>query len=165
MGKISLLIVVMFGLLTCAISQTANISKPSTQSLTKGKGTLSFKMNGQLFKTDSTETKCWTSSNVSIAMLWAKGANISISWQIQHFNDMGAYRVDNDSKGKLNFTLQGKTYWIRDVDGSNYLNIRITGVKEKYNVKLLSGTFEGVLADKDGNKVRITEGVFVTSDI
>jgi hypothetical protein len=78
---------------------------------------------------------------------------------------MGAYRVDNDSNGKLNFTLRGKTYWVRDVDGTNYLNIRITGVKEKYNVKLLSGTFEGVLADKDGNKVRITEGVFVTSDI
>ena len=122
-------------------------------------------MNGQTHTTDSTETKCWTSSNVSIAMLWAKGTGINISWQIQGFKDMGAYRVDNDSKGRLNFTLQGKTYWIRDTDGSNYLNIRVTGVKEKYNVKLLSGTFEGILSDKEGNKVRITDGVFVTRDI
>jgi hypothetical protein len=165
MGRIILLIVAICVIMSHANSQTVNASKPTTQSLTKGRGTLSFKMNGQLYTTDSTETKCWTSSNVSLAMLWAKGTGVSISWQIQGFNDMGAYRVDNDSNGKLNFTLKGNTYWIRDSDGSNYLNIRITGVKEKYNVKLLSGTFEGILSDKEGRKVKITDGVFVTRDI
>jgi hypothetical protein len=165
MGKIILVAVAICVFMSHANSQTVNVSKPSTQSLTKGRGTLSFKMNGQPYTTDTTETKCWTSSNVSLAMLWAKGTNVSISWQIQGFTDMGAYRVDNDSKGKLNFTLNGTTYWIRDTAGSNYLNIRITGVKEKYNVKLLSGTFEGILSDRLGNKVRITDGVFVTRDI
>jgi len=146
-------------------AQTVNGSRPSDPSLMKGKGNLSFKLNGQLYKTDSTQTKCWTTSTVPLAMLWAKGNGLNISWQIQNMQGLTTYRIDKDSKGSINFTIGNKTYWVRKVDGSNYLNIVITGIKDLYSVKLLSGTFEGVLEDKDGNKVQITEGKFTTKGI
>jgi len=146
-------------------AQTLYESKPSSASLAKGKGMVSFKLDGRSYKTDSTQTKCWTTSNVELAMLWAKGTNMNISWQIQNVKGKGIYRIDQDSKGSLNFTINDKKYWIRKTDGSNYLNIVITGIRDMYNIKLLSGTFEGVLEDKDGNKVSVKDGVFVTEGI
>lgn len=76
-----------------------------------------------------------------------------------------SYKLDGDKKGTINFTIGGKTYWTKSVTGDNYLNITITDIRDKYSVKLLSGSFEGVLEDKEGNKVQITEGTFVTNDI
>jgi hypothetical protein len=165
MNRLFILIILFHCGFRGSYAQTINENKPSNASLMQGKGIVSFKLNGKSYKSDSSQTKCWTSANVPLAILWAKGASINLSWQIQNFNGKGSYRLDNDSKGKINFTLDGKTYWVRKTDGSNYLDIVITGIKDKYSVKLLSGTFEGVLEDKDGNKVHITQGIFMTSDI
>ena len=142
-----------------AIETTAN------HGITKGKGNVSFRMDGQLYKTDPQTTKCWTTSTAPLAMLMAKGEGLSISWQMGYEEGKDSYKLDGDSKGTINFTIGGKTYWTRSVSGDNYLNIIITNIKDKYSLKLLSGTFEGVLEDKDGNKVQITEGSFVTEDI
>lgn len=139
--------------------------RPANHNITKGKGNLSFKMDGQLYKTDPQRTKCWTTTTVPLAMLMARGEGLSISWQMGYEEDKDSYKLDGDSKGTINFTIGGKTYWTRSVTGDNYLNIIITNIKDKYTLKLLSGTFEGVLEDKDGNKVQITEGSFVTEDI
>ena len=140
-------------------------SKSSTRSLTRGKGSLSFKLNGQLYATDPTKTKCWTTTNVPLAMLMAKGEGLSISWQMGYTTGQSEYKLEGDKQGTINFTIADKTYWTRRVTGANYLDIKITSAVNKYNVILLSGTFEGVLEDKDGNKVQITEGKFVTEDI
>ena len=35
---------------------------PKKLDLTRGKGSLSFKLNGQLYATDPTKTKCWTTT-------------------------------------------------------------------------------------------------------
>jgi hypothetical protein len=163
--KFFLLIIAATLFLYNSSAQTPNASKPSAPSLMKGKGTLSFKINGQLYNSDSTQTKCWTTATVPLAMLWAKGNNINISWQIRDMQGTGSYRIDKDSKGSINFTINNKTYWVRKTDGSNYLNISITNVKEVYTVKLLSGTFEGILEDKDGNKVQVIDGKFNTKGI
>jgi hypothetical protein len=98
-------------------------------------------------------------------MLMAKGEGLSISWQMGYQEGTKSYKLDGDKKGTINFTIGGKTYWTKSVLGDNYLNITITEIKDKYTVRLLSGTFEGVLEDKEGNKVQITEGRFVTNDI
>ncbi|MGB8193930.1 MAG: hypothetical protein WCF67_18500, partial [Chitinophagaceae bacterium] len=152
---------------TTATKEAANnksaASRPAT--LTKGKGSLSFKMNGQTYETDPQRTKCWTISSVPLAMLMAYGDKLTVSWQMGYEAGKESYKLDGDNKGTINFTIDGKTYWTRSVKGDNYLNIMVTSVKDKYNVKLLSGTFEGVLEDKDGNKVQITEGRFITEDI
>jgi hypothetical protein len=62
----------------------------------------------------------------------------------------------------MNITVNGKTYGIRSVMKDDYINVVITGIKTLGPVLLLSGTFEGILQDKDGNKVKITEGKFTT---
>ena len=158
-----LLLVTMLGL--CSYGQTMNNSKPSSPALMKGKGSLSFKLNGQTWQSDTTQTKCWTSDKTPIAILWAKGQNINVSWQIQNITGKATYKIDKDSKGTINITAGNKTYWIRKTDGSNYLNITITDIKEVYGVKLLSGVFEGIVEDKDGNKMPVTAGRFTTLGI
>lgn len=146
-------------------AQTINNSKPSDPSLIKGKGTLSFKMNGTTMQSHPQQTKCWTSANVPMAMLWAKGQGVSISLQVTQVEGRGIYRIDRDSVGTVNFTIGNKSYWVRNPGAGNYLTIQITQMKEVYNLKLLSGTFEGVLEDSSGNKIRITEGRFTSEDI
>ncbi len=144
------------------------ISTPSNTGMQKkstGRGSLSFKMDGQLYQTDPGHTKCWSTTSVPLAMLMAKGEGLSISWQMGYEEAVRSYRLDKDRKGTVNFTIGKKTYWTKSVMGDDYLDIKITNVKDKYSLKLLSGTFEGVLEDKDGNKVKITEGKFETEDI
>jgi hypothetical protein len=131
----------------------------------KGKGSLSFKLNNHTYQSDSTQTKCWTSDKTPSAILWAKGLDINVSWQIQNVTGKGIYRIDKDSKGTINITTGNKTYWIRKTDGSNYLNITIADIREVYGVKLLSGTFEGIVEDKEGNKVQVIAGRFTTLGI
>jgi hypothetical protein len=147
------------------ISKDTSGKRPPGKSITQGKGTLSFKLDGQLYQTDPKRTKCWSTTTVPLAMLMAYGNGLSISWQMGYTTGQSAYKLDGDKKGTINFTIAGKTYWTRSVMGDNYLDIKITNTKDKYSVILLSGTFEGILEDKDGNKVRITEGKFVTEDI
>jgi hypothetical protein len=142
-----------------------NGKRPDMSKLATGKGSLSFKLNGQLYQTDPGHTKCWSTASVPLAMMMAKGDGLSISWQMGYKEGERSYKLDGDDKGTVNFTIGGKTYWTRSVKGDNYLDIKITEVKDKYSLKMLSGTFEGVLEDKDRNKVQITEGKFVTEDI
>jgi hypothetical protein len=161
---ILILVVIVFGWFK-SNGQTAHTSKPSSPALMKGKGTLSFKTGNRSYQSDSTQTKCWTSEKTPVAMLWAKGENLHVSWQIQNITGKGSYRIDKDSKGIINITVGSKTYWIRKTDGSNYLNVTITGIREMYGIKLLSGSFEGVVEDRDGNRIIIREGRFVTEGI
>jgi hypothetical protein len=154
---------------TAATVKEDNKSQPAAKSsrkdLTSGKGSLSFKLDGQFYQTDPLHTKCWSTSSIPLAMLMARGDGLSISWQMGYTADQQSYKLDGDKKGTINFTIGKKTYWTRSVMGDNYLNIQVTEIKDKYSVLLLSGTFEGVLEDKEGNKVQITEGRFVTEDI
>src|SRR3954471_17379867 len=98
-------------------AQSPHTSKPSSPSMLKGKGMLSFTLNGQLHKSDSTQTKCWTTAQIPLAMLWAKGTDMLISWQIQTVpGAKGTYKIDKDTKGTVNFTIGNKTYWVRKTD-------------------------------------------------
>jgi hypothetical protein len=90
---------------------------------------------------------------------------LSVSMQIHNMKGEGAYKLDSDSKGGMNITVIGKTYGIRSVMKDDYINVVITGIKTLGPVLLLSGTFEGVLEDKDRNKVQITGGRFTTESI
>lgn len=145
-------------------AQTINRNKPSDPSLIKGKGSFSCKINGQLYRSAAGQAKCWTSSTVTIALLWAKGDQLDVSCQIQHIDGTGSYLIKADSSGTVNFTIGNRVYWIRRT-GQNYLRITLTGIREVHNIKLLSGTFEGVLEDKNGNRIQITEGRFTTEDV
>lgn len=144
---------------------TGSSSEFAPEKMSQGKGSLSFKLDGVLYQTDPGHTKCWTTSAVPLAMLMARGDGLSISWQMVYEEGKDSYHLAKDRNGTVNFTIGEKTYWTRSLKGDNYLDIKITSVKDKYNLKMLSGTFEGVLEDKDRNKVQITEGKFVTENI
>lgn len=146
-------------------SKDTTTPKSKRPNLSRGKGSLSFKLNGQLYETDPAKTKCWSTTTIPLAMLMSRGEGLSVSWQMGYTTGQSDYKLAGDKQGTVNFTIAGKTYWTRSVKGDNYLDIKITSANNKYNVILLSGTFEGVLEDKDGNKVQITEGKFVTEDI
>jgi hypothetical protein len=143
-------------------SKDTTAPKSTRPNGTRGKGSLSFKLNGQLYETDPSKTKCWSTTTIPLAMLMARGEGLNISWQMGYTKGQSDYKLEGDKQGTINFTIGNKTYWTRRVTGANYLDIKITSAKNYYNVILLSGTFEGILEDKDGNKVQITEGKFVT---
>jgi hypothetical protein len=129
-------------------------------------GSLSFKLDGELFEADPAHAKAWTTVQIPLAMLMARNdKGLSVGMQIQNMHGEGEYKIDGDRKGNINFTVNGKTYWTRSVTGDNYLNLIVTSTKEQATVVLLSGTFEGILEDKDGNKVHITEGKFTTDKL
>ena len=87
--------------------------RPPGQSITKGKGSLSFKLDGQLYQTDPKRTKCWTTGGIPLAMLMAVGDGLTISWQMGYTEGETSYKLDGDSKGTINFTIGDKTYWGR----------------------------------------------------
>jgi hypothetical protein len=146
----------------------SNATKPerSVPGNRKSVGSLSFKLNGEFFEADPAHAKTWSSTGVPLAMMQAKNdKGLSASMQIHNFKSEGAYKLDSDSKGGMSITVNGKTYGILSVMKDDYLNVVITGIKTLGPVLLLSGTFEGVLEDKDRNKVQITEGWFTTESI
>ncbi len=149
-------------------NNSRKITKPEQPSLgsRQSVGTLSFKLNGELFEADPSQAKAWTSNGIPLAMLVAKNDNgLSVSAQIKNFNNEGTYKLDSDSKGGASFTVNGKIYRTLSVMKDDYLNVVISGIKTLGPVLLLSGTFEGVLEDRDRNKVQITEGRFTTESL
>src|SRR5688572_30096142 len=84
--------------------------KPPGRNLTNGKGSLSFRMDGQLYETDPKRTKCWSTSTTPLAMLMAYGEGLTVSWQMGYTSGQSAYKLDGDKMGSVNFTIAGKTY-------------------------------------------------------
>src|SRR5688500_6700371 len=95
-------------------------SNPRPKGITRGKGSLSFKLDVQLYETNPQRTKCWTTTGIPLAMLMAFGYGLSISWQMGFTADQKSYKLDGDKKGNINFTIGQKTYWTRSVMGDNY---------------------------------------------
>ena len=82
--------------------------------------------------------------------------------QIKNITGAGSYKLDGDDKGTVHFTVNVNTYFTKGEKGENFLNLNVTNTKGDSTMILLSGTFDGVLEDKDGKKLQITEGVFST---
>ena len=127
------------------------------------KGTLSFKANGQAYEADPAHVKCFSNAQTPIAMLMATGSDgLQVSVQINNANSEGTYKIDGDKAGSTNITLGGKTYWVQNASQGHYLTVTITKTKKIGSVVLLNGTFEGVMEDREGNKITVTDGQFTT---
>ncbi len=131
----------------------------------QSKGSFSFKVNGELMEADPAHAKAWRALQMPLTMLLASNdKGLSVSWEWMNEKE-GDYKIDGDSKGKVGFTINGKMYWVRSVMKDNYLNIHVTKRTTQATVIILSGTFDGVLEDRDGNKITITDGVFTTESL
>lgn len=145
----------------------ASSGQPSgMQDKRESRGTLSFKLNGQFFEADPANAKAWTGKGVPLAILKAtNNQGLDVSMQVEDMTGEGTYKLNCDSRGGISITVNGKTYGLHKAMKEDYLNVVITDIKTVGPVLLLSGTFEAVLDDNNGNKVQITEGRFITEHI
>jgi hypothetical protein len=173
-ARLLILFLFFFFLFSCdnnADKKTGNrqeVTKPETLSLgnRQSVGSLSFKLNGEFFEADPAQAKAWTGKGVPMAILKASNnKGLDVSMQVEDMKGEGTYKLNCDSRGGINITVNGKTYGLHKAMKEDYLNVVITGIKTVGPVLLLSGTFEAVLDDNEGNKVRITEGKFTTESI
>jgi hypothetical protein len=123
-------------------------------------GALTFRCNGQLYTADSTHARGYAVKQTAVAYL--NGANsetmvINIEWK--GVKGAGTFFI-NSKESNAEFTINHKTYSLKQP--GSYLKIVIIRAKQQGAFVLLSGTFEGQLQDKNGNKATITEGRFET---
>jgi hypothetical protein len=132
----------------------------ATQQTIKSIGSLTFQCNGQLYTADSTHARGYAIKQSSVAYINAANSeNLVINIEWKNVKAPGTFFI-NSKTGKAEFTINHKTYSLKQ--GDDYLKIVISKVKQQGAFFLLGGTFEGQLQDKNGNKVRITEGRFET---
>jgi hypothetical protein len=146
---------------------TTSPGQPSgIQNKRESRGTLSFKLNGRSFEADPANAKAWTGKGAPLAILKASNnKGLDVSMQVEDMTGVGTYKLNCDSRGGISITVNGKTYGLHKAMKEDYLNVVITGIKTVGPVLLLSGTFEAVLDDNEGNKVQITEGRFTTESL
>jgi hypothetical protein len=122
-------------------------------------GTLHFQANGQLYTADSTHARGYAVKQTTLAYI--NGANgemvIGIEWK--GVKGPGVYSIDTRA-GKVEFTINHKSYFPKEA--GDYLTIKVLSVKQQGAFLLLNGTFEGQLQDRNGNKLKITAGIFET---
>ena len=132
----------------------------ATQQTIKSIGSLAFQCNGQLYTADSTHARGYAIKQSSVAYLNAANSeNLVINIEWKNVKAPGTFFINNKT-GKAEFTINHKTYSLKQPD--DYLKIVIRSIKQQGSFLLLTGTLEGQLQDKNGNKVRITEGRFET---
>ncbi|MBS1622011.1 MAG: hypothetical protein JST10_00870 [Bacteroidetes bacterium] len=138
--------------------------KPFPVSKHTSKGSMSFKFNGQPYEADPAHAKGY--AMVQTGLGYINGANSSkgILIGLELFvKGKGAISIKGDKDGKVNFTINNVMYWVKSP--GDFLNVEITNVKKMGQLLLLSGTFEGVVQDKEGHKAKITEGKFSTESL
>jgi hypothetical protein len=127
----------------------------------KSSGVLSFRCNGQLFSADSGHARAYAVKQTSTGYINAANKEdmiTGIEWQ--DVKGPGIFYI-NDKAGKADFTINHKTYSVKQA--GDYVKIVINNVKQQGAFLLLSGNFEAQLQDKNGTKVKITEGRFETT--
>jgi hypothetical protein len=122
-------------------------------------GTLHFQANGQLYTADSTHARGYAVKQTTLAYI--NGANeemvIGIEWK--GVKGPGVYSIDIRA-GKAEFSINHKSYFPKQA--GDYLTITVLAAKQQGAFLLLNGTFEGQLQDRNGNKLKITAGIFET---
>lgn len=123
-------------------------------------GSLNFKCNGQLYAADSSHARAYALKQTDAAFIKAANtANIVLSVEWKGLKGPGTYIITS-KESNAEFTIDHKTYLLKQAN--DYIKIVITNVKHSGSFLLLSGTFEGQLQDKNGTKIKISEGKFST---
>ena len=136
------------------------VAATTSPQVIKSIGSLTFHCNGQVYTADSTHARGYAVKQTAMAYInSANSENMVINIEWREVKGPGTFFV-NKKTGKAEFTINHKTYSLKQPD--DYLKIVISSVKQQGAFVLLSGTFEGQLQDKNGNKARITEGRFET---
>ena len=125
-------------------------------------GTLQFWVNSQLYKADSTHARGYAVRQSSLAYINGANSDMVIGVQWNGVKGPGTFLIDA-REGKAEFSTNNKTYLLKQT--GDYLKVTVKAVKQQGAFLLLSGTFEGQLQDRNGNKLKITEGFFETRSL
>jgi len=126
-------------------------------------GSFSFKAGNQTYQADSTHARGYANRTTGIGYITAANKlDMVVDIEMKDMNKAGRYTL-RPSTGKVLFTIDNKTYMLKRRD--DYLQITITRVSNQGSFLLLNGKFEGILTDKLGNVIRISEGIFETKNL
>ncbi len=126
-------------------------------------GSLSFRCNGSLYTANSTHARGYVVKQTSVGYInGANNENMVIGIEWKGVERPGTFSICN-KQDKAEFSINHKTYSVRQT--GNYLKIKISDIKQHGAFLLLTGTFEGQLEDKNGNKITITDGKFATHSL
>ncbi len=126
----------------------------------RSSGSLSFRCNGRLYSADSSHARAYAVKQTLAGFINAANKEdmiAGVEWK--EIKGPGIFYI-NSKSGKADFTINHKTYSVKQT--GDYVKIVINTVKQQGPFLLLTGTFEGELQDKAGNKIRMTEGKFET---
>ena len=122
-------------------------------------GALHFQANGQLYTADTTHARGYAVKQTTQAYI--NGANremvIGIEWK--GVKGPGIFSIDTRA-GKAEFTINHKSYFPKQA--GDFIKITVLSAKQQGAFLLLNGTFEGQLQDRNGNRLKITAGIFET---
>jgi hypothetical protein len=122
-------------------------------------GTLHFQANGQLFTADTTHARGYAVKQTTQAYINGASADMVIGIEWKGVKGPGIYSIDTRA-GKAEFTINHKSYFPKQA--GDFLKVTVLSAKQQGAFLLLNGTFEGQLQDRNGNKLKITAGIFET---
>jgi hypothetical protein len=125
-------------------------------------GALHFRVNGQLYMADSTHARGYAVNQTALAYINGANREMVIGMEWPGVKGPGIFSIDTRI-GKAEFTIDHKTYFPRQA--GDYLTVTVRTAKQQGAFLLLSGTFEGQLQDRNGNKLKITDGFFETRSL
>lgn len=125
-------------------------------------GILRFRVNDQLYTADSTHARGYAVKRTSLAQINGANSNMVIGIQWKGVKGLGVYAIDARN-GTAEFSINSKTYTLKEA--GDYLKVTVKAAKQQGAFLLLGGTFEGQLQDRNGNKLKITEGFFETRSL
>ena len=150
-------------LIVLLIVATAFNTTASQENTVKSKGSLSFQCNGEWFHADSIHARAYALKHAGTVFInGANADNMIVNIQAEGINGKGTF-VITEKNGRAEFTINHKTYFLKGQE--NYIKMVVSQVKLQGTFLLLSGTFDGLLQDKNGNKIKLAQGLFETAFI
>jgi hypothetical protein len=122
-------------------------------------GTLRFQANGQLYTADTTHARGYAVQQTTLAYINGASADMVIGIEWKGVKGPGIYSIDTRA-GKAEFTINHKSYFPKQA--GDFLKVTVLSAKQQGAFLLLNGTFEGQLQDRNGNRLKITAGIFET---
>jgi len=122
-------------------------------------GALSFRANGQLYTADSSHARGYAVKQTSLAFINGASSNMVIGVEWKGVKGPGTYTIDT-REGKAEFIIDHKTFFPKQAN--DYLKVIVKSARQQGAFLLLSGSFEGQLQDRNGNKLKIDGGSFET---
>jgi hypothetical protein len=131
----------------------------ATAGVPGSRGTLRFQANGQLYTADSTHARGYAVQQTTLAYINGANGDMVIGIEWKGVKGPGIFSIDTRS-GKAEFTINHKSYFPKQA--GDFIKITVLSAKQQGAFLLLNGTFEGQLQDRNGNRLKITAGIFET---